>query len=255
MKYNIIMNSKPKTVTVITPTTGSSKVKDAIRSVKNQTYSHVKHLIVVDGPQFDASFVENFEAEELESLLPYSINPENTGANGFNGQRIYAAYPHLINTDYVFFLDQDNWYEPNHVETLVTLMEQNKLDWAYSLRKIYTEDKEYVADDNCESLGKWPIFFTYDNPQYLIDTSAFAFKREFIQKTCHLWHSGPWGEDRRYFYAIKDNSNWDTTQNYSLCYRLNGNPKSVNKDFFISGNEEMRKKFNNNFPWVKNESN
>ena len=252
MIYNFITEPvKPKTVTVITPTTGSVKLQDAIESVKNQTYEHVQHLIVIDGPEAADNLAENTAMRPANLKLSSYVLHENTGANGLNGQRIYAAFPQLINTDYIFFLDQDNWYEPNHVESLVSLMEQNNLDWSYSLRKIYTEDKQYVADDNCESLGKWPIFFTHDDPQYLIDTSAFAFKRQFIQKTCHLWYSGPWGEDRRYLEAVKHNSRWDTTCDHTLCYRLNGNTKSVTADLFIAGNEKQQKFYNNNFPWVK----
>ena len=254
MKYNIIDSSKPKTVTVITPTTGSTKLLDALVSVQNQTYKHINHLVVVDGPDFMMKMYEHQDVVDnlVQDGVILTSTPENTGANGLNGQRIYASYPHLINSDYIFFLDQDNWYEPNHVESLVDLMEQNNLDWAYSLRKIYAADKQYVTHDNCESLGKWPIFFTHDNPQYLIDTSAFAFKRQFIQKTCHLWHSGPWGEDRRYLDAVKHNSRWDTTCDHSLCYRLDGNPKSVNADLFIKGNQKQQEFYNNNFPWAVN---
>ena len=40
-----------KPVTVITPTIGSPKLLDAIKSVANQTYK-CNHLIVVDGPEY-----------------------------------------------------------------------------------------------------------------------------------------------------------------------------------------------------------
>ena len=176
--------------------------------------------------------------------------PYNTGANGFNGQRIYASIPHLVNADYVFFLDEDNWYEPDHVKTLVSKIEEENLDWAYSLRKAYTPDKQYIADDNCESLGKWPIYFTHNDPQYLIDTSTFAFKRQFIKATCHLWHSGAWGEDRRFFYAIKDKSKWNTTGKHTLCYRVDNNPNSVNEEFFIKGNAEQLAHYKGQLPWL-----
>jgi hypothetical protein len=174
----------------------------------------------------------------------------DSGGNGFNGQRIYASVPHLINADYVFFLDEDNWYEPDHVKSMIETIEQKNLDWAYSFRKIYTPDKQYIADDNCESLGKWPIYFTHDNPQYLIDTSAFAFKTQFIQSTCHLWHSG-WGGDRRYLYSVMQGAKWDTNRKHTLCYRLDGNPGSVNADFFIKGNKEQLKHYNGELPWLK----
>ena len=241
-----------KSVVVITPTIGSPKLADAVESVANQTYKNLKHLIVVDGTEYFDSSIDNipFGKDTNIQILPL---PYNTGANGFNGQRIYASIPHLVNADYVFFLDEDNWYNPNHVKTLVETIEKNNLDWAYSLRKVYTPDKQYIIDDNCESLGKWPIYFTHDNPQYLIDTSAFAFTKKFIKQTCHLWHSGAWGEDRRYFYAIKDNSKWDCSYNPTLCYRVDNNPRSVDGNFFIEGNKTQSNFYKEGFPWVKHD--
>ncbi len=239
-----------KSVVVITPTIGSPKLKDAVESVQRQSYGNVKHLLVVDGKEHYLSTMNalpvSFETTEFDVMtLPY-----NTGANGFYGHRIYAGVPHLLNADYIFFLDEDNWYEPDHVASLVEVLDRGN-DFAYSLRKIFNPDKSYVADDNCEALGKWPIYFTHNDPQYLIDTSSFAFKREFIQKTCHLWHSG-WGGDRRYFYSVlAGNPKWDTNYKHTLCYRLDGNPGSVGADFFIKGNAEQLKHYNGELPWLK----
>jgi GT2 family glycosyltransferase len=238
-----------KSVVVITPTIGSKKLQDAALSVQNQTYSNLKHLIVVDGTEYFNNAVENipFGKDSDIQILPL---PYNTGANGFYGHRIYSGIPHLLNADYIFFLDEDNWYEPDHVSSLVEVLDRGN-DFAYSLRKIYNPDKSYVADDNCEALGEWPIYFTHNDPQYLIDTSSFAFKREFLEKTCHLWHSG-WGGDRRYYYSVLPmNPNFDTNHKHTLCYRLDGNPGSVGADFFIKGNAEQLKHYNGELPWLK----
>lgn len=239
-----------RSVTVITPTIGSSKLKDAVESVQKQTYRNLSHLIVVDGTDYFNSAVDNipFGLDANITMLPL---PYNTGARGFNGQRIYASIPHLVNSDYVFFLDEDNWYEPDHVASLVETIEKSNLDWAYSLRKVYTPDKKYITDDNCESLGKWPIYFSHNDPQYLVDTSSYAFKREFIQATCHRWHSGAWGEDRRYLYSIMSQSKWDTNGKHTLCYRVDGNSKSVSGDFFIEGNKKQLEHYNGELPWIK----
>ena len=61
-----------KSVTVITPTIGSSKLKDAIASVKNQTYK-CKHLVVCDGP-------ENFDAVHklVTPNIQFCWTPDNT---------------------------------------------------------------------------------------------------------------------------------------------------------------------------------
>lgn len=251
-----------KSVTVITPTVGSSKLKDAVRSVQKQTYSNIDHLLVVDGREYqDKAWKAELDAwrdiptNEKDIHTRTLVLPYNTGKTGgnFYGHRIYAAIPHLINSDYIFFLDEDNWYESDHVASLVEVLECGN-DFAYSLRQIYEPDMTYVCHDNCEALGKWPIFFTYNQAekQHLIDTSAFAFKREFIQKTCHFWHHG-WGGDRHYLWnsILIHHPNWDTNYKHTLCYRLDGNPGSVNREFFIKGNEAQLENYNGVLPWLQ----
>lgn len=239
-----------KSVIVVTPTIGSPKLADAVESVQKQTYKNLNHLIVVDGADHFMNAVDNipFGVDSNIQILPL---PYNTGksAGDFYGHRIYAGIPHLLNADYIFFLDEDNWYEPDHVASLVEVLDRGN-DFAHSLRKIYNPDKSYVCDDNCEALGQWPIYFSHDNPQYLADTSSFAFNRKFLEKTCHLWHSG-WGGDRRYFYSVKEWSKWDTCRKHTLCYRLDGNPGSVNADFFLKGNQEQLAHYNGELPWLK----
>lgn len=244
MKYNFVdVPVKPKTVTVITPTIGSPKLQDAIDSVQRQTYGFVEHLVVIDGVKY---FDETMINSQARSCTKYTTSPENTGANGFYGHRIYAAYPHLVNSDYIFFLDEDNWYKPNHVESLVKVLEQGN-DFAYSLRQIYDVNGIYVCDDNCESLGKWPIF--HNENEFLIDTSSFAFKREFLINACHLWHSG-WGGDRRFYNLVKQRPH-DTNGDHTMCYRLDGNEGSVKPQFFHEGNGFHHMKYKGKFPWQK----
>jgi hypothetical protein len=183
------------------------------------------------------------------------VSPENTGKTGgdFYGHRIYAAYPHLINSDYILFLDEDNWYEKDHVASLIEVIEKKNLDFSYSLRQIYSPDRRFRCNDNCESLGKWPIFMSRSSPhgpQFLIDTSSFCFKREFIQRTCHFWHTG-WGGDRHFLYSVKDYANYDTNGKHSLCYRLDGNPNSVTEQFFIEGNKTQEQYYGGRYPWQK----
>jgi glycosyltransferase involved in cell wall biosynthesis len=240
-----------KPVTVITPTIGSPKLKDAIESVANQTYK-CNHLIVCDGPEH----FNKVYPLAVGGTIQFCVTPENTGKVGeqsFYGHRIYAAYPHLVNSDYILFLDEDNWYQPDHVATLVETIESQNLDFAYSLRQIYNTNKEYLCDDNCESLGKWPIFMSRSSrhgEQFLIDTSSFCFKREFIQKTCHLWHSG-WGGDRRYLSAVREHAKYDTNGKHTMCYRLDGNPNSVTKEFFDQGNKTQEAYYEGKYPWLK----
>jgi glycosyltransferase involved in cell wall biosynthesis len=239
-----------RSVTVITPTVGSTKLADAIDSVLNQTYKNINHLIVIDGSE-NAVNAYNQIPLQMKDRIGVLTLPYNTGKTGgnFYGHRIYAGVPHLINSDYIFLLDEDNWYDPDHVASLVEVLDRGN-DFAYSFRKVYNADKEYIADDNCEALGKWPIYFSHNDPQYLIDTSAFAFKRQFLVKTCHHWHHG-WGGDRRYFYsALAQNPKWDTNYKHTLCYRTDSNPNSPDANFFINGNKIQLEHYEGKLPWL-----
>lgn len=234
---------------VITPSTGSPELQDAITSVLDQTVD-VDHLIVCDGNQFreKVSFIVDKVIEHPRVTACYL--PYNTGGHGFYGHRIMAAFSHLINHDYILFLDQDNWYEPNHVESLIDVIESKGYDWSYSLRKIFNKDKEYLTVDNCESLGRWPVWV--NEKAHLIDSSSYCFKTSFIRKYGHTWDHG-WGADRRFYTIIKDHLKHDkygTNGKHTLCYRLGGNPGSVNAEFFTEGNKKFEQDYNGKFPWL-----
>lgn len=235
-------------VTIITPTIGSDKLLDAVESVKSQTYEDIKHLIVIDGPDF---FNKVIRLVTGGNKLQVALSPENTGGSGFYGHRIYAAYPHLLSSDYIFFLDEDNWYQPDHVETLVKTIEEQSLDFAYSLRSIHNPDKSFAVDDNCEALGKWPVYFTNEQTEkhYLVDTSSYAFRREFLIQVSQLWHSG-WGGDRRFFNLIREQTKHNNSGKRTLCYRLDGNPNSVSAEFFQRGNEYYDNFYKGKYPWL-----
>ena len=132
--------------TVIIPTTGAPELRKAIQSVLDQTYDTTCY-VVVDGEQnYGKSSVI---LSEFGSRVKYASLPINVGANGFYGHRVYAAFTHLVNTDYVLYLDQDNWLEPNHVMSCVKTIEDVGVDWCYSLRNIYEGDK-FICHDDCE---------------------------------------------------------------------------------------------------------
>lgn len=233
--------------TVVIPTTGSDTLDKAISSVKSQTYQDIKCLVVIDGPDFTERAMKIIDRYSDVMVLQL---PENTGANGFYGHRIYAASSYLINTDYVLYLDQDNWFTPDHVLTQLQNCVNNKLDWGYSLRGIYDKDGNFLLDDNCESLGKWPIFLS--DTHFLVDTSCYCIKRDVIVRVGGAWYGG-WGGDRMFYSVINHHfPNYATTGLHTLCYRVDGNAGSVNKDFFVQGNSVMQSRYPDGYPWHGN---
>ena len=235
------------TATVIIPTTGSYDVKQAIESVLKQTYKTQVYL-VTDGLKFEDkvdSIIDRIDGD-LDNVH-FCTLPINVGANGFYGHRVYASFTHLINTDYVLYLDQDCWMNPNHVESLVDTIESNNLDWAYSLRSIWSQDGAFICLDDCESLGKWP---TYHGIHH-IDTNTYFIKTSVATKIASVWHGG-WGQDRVFFNVLSNNfKNYNCTGKHTVNYGLGGNEGSVKSDFFTNGNKRMNDKYNGVFPWTK----
>jgi hypothetical protein len=55
-----------------------------------------------------------------------------------------------------------------------------------------------------------------------------------------------------FFQALAQNfPRFHCTSNYSVNYRVDGNPGSVNAEFFKHGNQVMNERYNGVFPWIK----
>ena len=231
--------------TVIIPTTGSPDLLQAVQSVLNQTYP-TDCYVVIDGKDNVVKTIDLLGDLVENDRLHTAILPINVGANGFYGHRVYAAFTHLVNTDYVLYLDQDNWFSPTHVESCVKTIQNRNLNWCYSLRDIY-EDNNFICHDDCESLGKWQTYHGVNH----VDTNSYCLKTEIAIKLASAWHGG-WGQDRVFLATVSQYfPKFDCTNEYTVNYRVAGNAGSVTKDFFINGNNIMNDKYNGDFPWRK----
>ena len=227
-------------VMVITPTTGKQTLMKAILSVSQQTIP-VEHLIVADGCFREVDWA--IGAYTFPANITLMGLPENVGADGWYGHRVYAAMPLMVNADYILFLDEDNWFEPNHVETMINKIKSKDLMWAYSLRRICDERGEYVCDDDCESLGRYPTF--YDYSVNFVDTNCYCFRREFLVTVAHHFYGG-WGADRPFYKATSAAlPSFGCTGEATVNYRA---PERLLK-MFIEGNKAMKNGYKPILPW------
>lgn len=234
-------------VAIVTPTIGSEHLAQCLESVQNQTYENLTHYVFVDGEDYHDA-VSSAISEKTNGRKPIkTISFQENVGKGWYGHRVYAACSFLVNADVICYLDEDNWYEPNHVESIVESLNKHNVGWVYSLRNIYDKEGEFLCEDNCESLGKWPVYF--NDKIFHVDTSTFGVRRDVALRIGHAWY-GQWGADRQFFGALKQFfPDFECTTKHSVNYRLDGNPNSVNYDFFKSGNEAMQKKYSGPFPW------
>src|ERR1700730_537234 len=117
-------------VTVVTPTTGDPSVLRAIKSVAEQSYNAIQHLVVIDKPDAPDEIREAIRQYNVDVIeLPYA-----TGTDRFIGHRIIGASTFLGKGDFFCFLDEDNWFDTNHVASLLDVI-QSGFTWTFLFRK------------------------------------------------------------------------------------------------------------------------
>jgi len=241
------MTTRPL-ITVITPTTGKACVLQAIESVESQSYNNIQHLVFIDNPNISPQLKADIRKHRIDVIeMPYP-----TGKDRFNGHRIYGASVFLANGDYFCYLDEDNWYDPDHVECLLGVVKRG-YSWAFSFRKIIEGENNFVCYDDCESLGKWPSVL--GETDYLVDVNCYFFPRSIALWTCPIWYrrfrdSNMMEVDRALVTFLRTQKvTYETSGRYSVNYRTGNTRLSVRKEFFLQGNEKMNKKYNGSLPW------
>lgn len=241
-------------VTVITATTGNPLLGRCLQSVQQQTFGQLKHFIVPDGIQHRDKVHEaikvlgNVRRDFFVMTLPYP-----TGTFGWCGHRIYAAVSVLCNTEFVCFLDEDNWFEPDHVASLFAEIRAREAAWGFSLRRIFDADGNFVALDNCESLGSLHPAFRDDDDR-LIDTNCYLLRRDVAVAAVPAWYTptptNEVGADRVVTrFLLKNFPRSCSTRRHTVNYTAGNNPNSAQPNFFLEGNRRMRERYPDGLPW------
>ena len=125
------------TISVVTPTTGAPVLKRAVQGVLAQEHADLEYYIFIDGKEREASTLALLDELGPRDPRLHTITlPHPTGIDGFNGHRIFGAAAYLARRDFIAFLDEDNWWDTNHLSSLYQLLHAHGLDWTYSMRKI-----------------------------------------------------------------------------------------------------------------------
>ena len=219
-------------VAVVTSTQGRSTITKAIQSVKDQTRK-ATHYVFIHGAEYSDKTIPHLADDTVAVHLPRA-----NGGGGYGMAPVFALAPFAITEDVIFYLDDDNWYEPDHIESLVEMIEKHDLGWAYSYRKIVDNEGSFICEDNCESLG---MQLNSDN-QYLVDNSCYAVRTDVARRHSHAWYV-PVISDRSFQHELmRAGLSVGTTGKHSVNYRLSKDGTGgMTAEKFINNNEWMKK--------------
>jgi glycosyltransferase involved in cell wall biosynthesis len=221
------------------------ELSNCIASIKAQTYLCTHYVLV------DNNFALSTEIKRIHYDIQVCHWDGKIGGDGWLGQRWYAAAPQLITEDVTFFCNDDDWYEDNHVQTIMEKIKEG-YDWAYSFRKVCDSEGNFLFLDNCEALGEVsPVWV--DPNHHFVDWCMWGMKTECLKQISPVLNNKDIAVDR-YFYAAAKQvfPNFAPTLKHTFNFRLGGGC-GVQKEFFELGNAEMLKRHNGVLPWVIND--
>jgi glycosyltransferase involved in cell wall biosynthesis len=153
-------------------------IKRAVESLQNQTYSNFECFLVKDGcKKAIETCLECQNCEETidfcsdirDDRFKFYILPSHYSGAGW-GPRNFA----IMNTSHplIAYLDDDNWYEPDHLQSLYTAIKNDNAELAYTGTRLFDSDLNLTGiriHDSAPEPGG-------------IDTSEMLHTRSLIKK-------------------------------------------------------------------------
>ena len=231
---------------VLLITSGRPELTHALQSVWNQTYPVTTYVVtdaVIGEDEFQ--FIKTYLGGNNTHFCYW---PTKVGGRGWEGRRLIAAMPSLINEDVTFVLQDDDWFKPDHVASLMSIIEDGH-DWAYSLMSVYDKDGSFLLDDICECLGEeHPAWNTGET---FAPTGSIAMRTALFRGLAvSAYNHEGYGPDRTFYNLAKQiYPKFKGSKKHTHCFRLGGNDGSSNLAFFERGNQVMREKYPDGMPW------
>lgn len=183
---------------VITPVYKPKKdwLDQCIQGVKAQAVGEVRHLLVVDGTQYETP--PDVEVIQLDkNHNDFGDTPRHEGI-----RRAIAE-----SADAIALLDDDNWYEPDHLETAVAAHHKTGAAFVATRRNmIHVSDGTNMGVCNHSGLGQFA------------DTSTMVY---FPASFPHL---SIWGQIEDWQHAIDDRVVWTHLLQHAGKPALTGKP-------------------------------
>ena len=177
--HNEELKTKPLVSIIVRTHKRDYALRENLISLRNQTYKNIEIVVVEDGENTSEKMIK----EEFKDLnIVYKATGKNVGRS-----QVGNIGMDLAKGKYLNFLDDDDVFYPDHVETLVTVLENNKYDIVYSTsfetRMEVISTKPYKYDIKAKGLfdfGNLSKFELYKKNLYPIQ--AVMFKKELVKE-------------------------------------------------------------------------
>jgi hypothetical protein len=175
----------PFDIAVVMTTVVRPSMQQAIRSVFAQQFEgRIQILVGIDKWEGERALLEALNAERPSHVaitivdLGYSTSCRHGGLYPSHyGGALKTILSYAANSRYVAYLDDDNWYAPDHVASMLEAVAGKA--WAFSLRHFIDQRSgEYLCPDTWESMGPGRGVYAeaqggfVDTNCYLLDTQA-----------------------------------------------------------------------------------
>jgi len=218
----------PFDVGIVTVTVVRQTLPQALRSVFAQRFSgRIQVLVGVDRWVGDRAMAEQLRAEAPSHVavtlldLGYSTSQRNGGVYPSHyGGALKTILSYAANSRYVTYLDDDNWYAPDHVATMLEAVAGKA--WAFSLRHfVDAESGTPLCPDTWESLG--PDRGVYANAQGgFVDTNCYFIDKLACNDVFPEWamtrFAGGTGGDRQVLEKLRGRP-FGTNGAHTVFYR------------------------------------
>jgi hypothetical protein len=242
-------------ICVITATVGHEQLRRCLQSVQDQTHARVKHCVVIDGPEHaerSRGILDSFRnANKPIEILQL---PEPTGKDDWICHRIYGALPFLVNSHWICYLDEDNWFEPDHLSSLLEAATAQQTTWAFALRKIRDEDGKFVCNDECESLGSLHPILDRDDLR-LVDTNCYLLRRNIAIAFSSIWNRPRWPQGMNKpdvelcMTLLQQGLQPAASLKYTVNYTVSTRGSAAPIEAFLQGNAIMHQRYPAGLPW------
>lgn len=237
---------RPFDASVVVPTTLRPSLLQAVRSIYAQDLQgRIQILIGIDHGHDAAGVLPVLRAEcpphvALTVIDPgYSTSQRHGGLYpNFFGGALRTCLSYLANSRRVAYLDDDNWWAPAHLSSLVAAIDGKA--WAHSLRVFVDSRLDTVlCNDDWEAVGPGRGLF---NAQFggFVDTNTLMLDKLACHDVLPAWSMSPFaggvGEDRVVFERIRGMP-YGATGRHTAYYRylLDGSNPFVTWRFMQAG--------------------